>query len=232
MARDHSFRIAVVVSMIVHFTILVPGPLARSWSLFGKRELAPKEIEVTYRPDISSVKRMMVQDHKATVEEKSTFKKGEAPVKPAPKTAQEPKPAAEKVAVQAESYRDISAEVAQAEARYRTDGVEISEELRNIAQYKDIIKAKVWDALEKEGRTYYKNAMAGVSFDVMPNGNISNLAVLKLSDRQNWNLERIVLKSVRSAAPFPPFPDGLEKTHLTCKYRVLIDRYGKMSRNK
>ena len=63
-----------------------------------------------------------------------------------------------------------------------------------------------------------------VIFGIEKNGSLKKISINKVKSSRSKLLERIALKSVRAASPFPPFPEVLRKDELTFTVSIVFTK--------
>jgi TonB family protein len=99
------------------------------------------------------------------------------------------------------------------------DGVTIGK--TEYAKYYNKIRRKIFLYAERN----YTGSEPGnvyISFSISRNGGVRDISIDKKKSAASMTLQDIVLSSVKSASPFPPFPSELEEKN-EIQFRAIID---------
>ncbi|MBL7158700.1 MAG: energy transducer TonB [Candidatus Omnitrophica bacterium] len=92
------------------------------------------------------------------------------------------------------------------------------ERLEEYIQYYELLRERIKQSVAEHYRSARKEGGANVVFTLKRSGLLENLTVSCDSEKLN----RIAKKSIRNAAPFPPFPEKLESENLTFSIAIVF----------
>ena len=85
--------------------------------------------------------------------------------------------------------------------------------------YVKILRSKIEEQIYKN----YTNYQVGdifVEFSISSNGSLENVRIINDKSADISSLKEICLKSIKDAAPYPPFPAGLKQKQVTFTQQI------------
>ena len=198
--RELSLRTAIIISFSLHMLALSP----KQGFHFARPHEIKREIEVTYiledvRETTEMEKRIESVPERYDVEKKKTQVKSE----------------------------DASPQAAQVEkvTRLDTPQPEVTEHiaienLEDYISYYELIREAIRAHVDRYYTYPEEEGEVHVIFRVTSRGQLIKASINKVKSVSSDALQRIALQSVHAAAPFPPFPQALDKKELT--FTILI----------
>jgi len=199
MFNEPVFRIALVISVAAHVIGFAAGGLF-SGNPFPEK---PPEVEIAYLAPEPPLQQKIIEDLPRDYElEKKELQK----------RSEEKKENEDLVTENNDS--------ALPEERYLEE--EELAKLEDYIQYYELIREKI---RKKVADTYSRSAGEGsvnVAFTLNRGGSLKSLHADKTDAGQAPSLKDTAMRSVKSAAPFPPFPPSLERGELTFQIRIVF----------
>ena len=201
MFRNISLKTALAVSLSMHLVILTPW----SYLNFDNAEQDNAQIEVTYI--LNELEKEELDEIVENLPRKYDLEKkelAESPGKEPPAPSEKPQEAP----VKEDQYVE--------EERAR--------ELEGYIAYYELIREKIKKRVAKHYKRPNRRGRVDVLFKLDKTGALKELRIAGGEIAEGDTLARIALKSVRAAAPFPPFPDALKKDELTFSVFVIFKK--------
>ena len=202
MGKNITFRAALVISCSIHLLFLSPWGALR----FHRPKQEEPQIEVTYivqEIDKEKIEKVIENLPRKYELEKKEIKESE---KQAPASLN-PEPEA-KIAEKKDEYME--------EKKVR--------ELEEYIAYYELIRQKIKGRVTALYKRPGEEGRVGVAFILDRRGAIKKFEIEDISGSDKRYLEKIASQAVRSAAPFPPFPEELRKPELTFTVAIIFTR--------
>ena len=235
MYTDSLFRICLIASVSIHLCLISPWSLP---NLLPKREIPlSRKIEMTYLKENKIVpapaKDIKLQAGRG-IPIHPEIKNGDGLLdKPAGQFK-----APEPVSVKAEELKSIKDSIVKKEENVRI-AAEQTKENRNKVEIIDIgtrkgtvyekyyfdVRERIRSVIEKNKQDILKESEVCIRFIVDRNGNLKDIYLYKSNGPDADSLERLAVKSIREAAPFPPFTSKINEGELQFNLPIKVIRY-------
>jgi len=201
---DPIFRAAIGISIALHSALIAPLLTVERQheKLREKRELVVDYVAMKEVPARTTAKPVMRRETPKVEITKKADVKPAAPQKTAPAKDD---PAKKKAAANA-----------RAQARIRST--------KDYINYYQLIRGKIRDRLMIHYRKYFAEGEVALAFVLTEKGELESSAIDELRSSPNTTLHDIALRSLREAAPFPPFPKALTLPRMTFTLQVAFKR--------
>jgi len=218
MTLERPFKICIIISACAHLALMYPWPHIR---LIRDPEISFKKIELAYWRDDPSDKVFIKE------------------LEPITSVGKPDKSGAGEDALEEDSASDGSAhnsDTAEAKSEPAENGPGEGVTAREVKKaesaerrvkdaaalngYYFKIRERIKSVLEKNRGAFMGEGEIYVRFTVRKNGALRDVAVYKNSAKETSHLEAVVIKSIKEAAPFPPFSEGIDKNELVFKLPV------------
>lgn len=233
---DSIFRICLIVSISVHICLLLPWPFL---DFLSKPEIPFQKIEMTYfnekeisRPAIRDIKPAAATNQPVTppeikssdISSAAKTAAGHGVSEPASaKKEEEQKPIKEVGVKKEEKPNNAAAHIE--EKRDRVEIIEIGAQKGVVYEkYYFDVREKIRSIIEKNKRGVLKESEVCVRFIVDRNGALKDLYLYKSSGPDAGSLERLAVKSIKEASPFPPFTDRIKEGELQFNLPIRVIR--------
>ena len=196
---------ALAVSASLHFLALSPwGPI-----YFPRVEKQKKEIEVTYvleKPMIKAEKILKnLPDNYKLEQKKLKIKKKEA-------------------SAENEKTAPIKERAKQAPAQKNTQEYIEAENLEEYISYYKLLREKIKKEIDRRYARGGKEGTVHVVFTLLQNGVLKKIVIDEARSAKSARLKKITVKSVKSASPFPAFPEALDRKELIFSIAIIFKK--------
>ncbi len=221
MYRDNIFRICLVLSISLHAGLMLP------WSflnLFSKTYAGYQNIELTYFSGNKTLEARVneLQDVYAKKTSPESIKSSTPDVDRKPK-AEVKTPAEDKTDKEKEAGSTTEAKTAAQEQKVEVADIGAQKGAVYEKYYLDV-RDKIRLVIEKNKRGFLKESEIYVRFVVDKNGGLKDLRLYKASGRDAASLEVLAVRSIKEAAPFPPFSDKIKEEELQFNLPIRVIR--------
>ncbi len=216
MLSDIPLKICIITSVFIHTTLLYPWPILRSLS---RHEISFQKIELTYFHD-KAIDDVILRDINpitsmsgAAGAKVAELKKVQ--IEPAKKSVQQVKPKKEK------ADKSITKALSETPSKAEDDSVKgLSESDSLRLDYCMRVREKIKSMIEKNKKKLVKGGEVYVRFAISNDGTLQDMALYKSFGKGTKRLEALAIKSIKEAAPFPPFSDDMSDTKLLFKLPI------------
>jgi TonB family protein len=191
--KNKAFGNALILSIALHFLVITP--------LYGF---------VIFKEAID-IKKPMVVDYIA-VKEMPKMEVRKANVQAAAKETKRielSKDVAQKTAAKKTEAKKAPCKISPAKSRIAQKTEAKIKATKDYVSYYQLIREKIRNRLKDNHRTYYREGDVRLIFTLKSDGSLASVEVDELGSVNNQTLFDIAVRSVREAAPFPPFPKAL-----------------------
>ncbi|MDD5679899.1 MAG: TonB C-terminal domain-containing protein [Candidatus Omnitrophica bacterium] len=233
MYTDSIFKICLIVSVSAHLCLVLPWPFL---SFLLKPDMPSQKIETVYFNE-NKIAHAAIIDIKPQSMPKpsvsSEIKSGSDSAAKASGSHDTPKPVLTKKEEQ-KPIQEVSVkkeEIPKSTAR-RTEEKRNEVEIIDLGTQKGIayekyfldVREKIRSIIEKNKRTFLKESEVCVRFILDRNGMLRDLYLYKSSGTDAGSLERLAVKSIKEAAPFPPFTGKIKEGELQFNLPIRVIR--------
>ncbi|MBN1354317.1 MAG: energy transducer TonB [Candidatus Omnitrophica bacterium] len=207
MFKELSLKATFAISLSIHFLAFSP------WGLFHFhpfKQNAEKKIEVYYvleerlKKSTNETARNIPQEYNLE-RKKLQQKKNEAPAKSEKPVTSNKTPEKTLPEEKKQPYVEV-------------------ENLKEYISYYELLREKIKAAAPIHYTRLSEQGSVNAIFVLHRNGNIKELRIDETESAQSGYLREIAVKSIKSAAPFPPFPEALKKDELTFSIAIIFKK--------
>jgi len=223
MHTDNIFRLCIIVSISLHLCLVLPWPFL---NFLSKPETPFQKMEMTYfnekeMPRPKSITLSEIKSGNTALAAKTADSHNISESAPAKKKEQEPvkEMTTKKEEKPVDSARPVD------EKRENSEIIEIGTQKGVVYEkyYLDV-REKIKAIIEKNKRGILNESEVCIRFIVDRNGTLKDLYLYKSSGREAGNLEKLAVKSIRAASPFPPFTDKIKENELQFNLPIRVIR--------
>lgn len=221
MYRDNIFRICLILSISLHAGIMIP------WSFlnfFAAKDAGCQNIELTYFSGAKAMEARVnkLQDAYAKKLSPEPVKSNTPDVEPKP-NAEVRTPAENKLNKEKEEGSAVAEKAAAQEHEIEIPDIGAQKGAVYEKYYLDV-RGKIRSIIEKNKRAQLKESEIYVRFVVDRQGALRDLRLYKASGAGAGNLEALAIRSIKEAAPFPPFGDKIKEDELQFNLPIRVIR--------
>ena len=204
MRQDTPFKICIILSTCIHLAVLHPWPFLR---LIPEPDISSQRIELVYLQN-NLIEDVIVKDTKPVISVKQKAEKS---------SSGSAEPYIEKeVAVPKITIFEIAQDP-------KAEDAGLAESVLDKIAFENYyleVREKIKSALEKNGKRFDREGEVYLKFTIKRGGELRDLALYKNSTGNIPLLEKIAIKSVKEASPFPPFDEEITKAELPFKLPI------------
>ena len=193
-------------------------------NFFATKDAGYQNIELTYFSGTKTLEARVNEFENVYAKKASrgSIKSSMPDVEPKPK-AEVKTPAEDKTDKEEETGSATEAKVAAEEQKVEVVDIGIQKGAVYEKYYLDV-RDKIRSVIEKNKRGLLKESEIYVHFVVDKNGALKDLRLYKTSGNDAGNLEILAIRSIKKAAPFPPFSDKIKEDELQFNLPIRVIR--------